>query len=282
MDDIAKPHQRRITPLGNNNLNDLANKTTKTKGLPAKLDSTTPTAGKEGKPEIAARPTISQSNTNKAVKTYIYITEDIFDLGSFKYTDGKTGPRAKSLSDDDSIKPRASRAAYDAIKNAGSGCVKAGDPSDAVRIRTNKTGGPTTGRPRHCGLQTQRQSLCRRHPRESHKGIERQKGIQAQIGRRDARRGGRRQAWGRTALGQDDGGRHRRRRRQEAYEAAPARKLLRSRFAGRRRQDLRGRQNKRSRRQGIAQGRLRHLGRQAPDEWASDEKTKNNLKKHSL
>ena len=90
------------------------------------------------------RLTISQSNINKIAKTYIYITEDIFDLGSFEYIDRKIGPRAKSLSDDDLIKLRALRVIYDAIKNVSSGYVKMDDPSDAIYIRTNKTGGLTT------------------------------------------------------------------------------------------------------------------------------------------
>ena len=89
------------------------------------------------------RLTISQSNINKIVKTYIYITEDIFNLGSFAYIDRKIGRRAKSLSDDDLIKLRALRVIYDTIKNVSSGYAKAGDQSDAIYIRTGKTGGLT-------------------------------------------------------------------------------------------------------------------------------------------
>ena len=89
------------------------------------------------------RLTISQSNINKTVKTYIYITEDIFELGRLQYTDRKTGPRAKSLSDDDLIKLRALRVVYDAIKNVSLGYILADDPSGAIYIRTSKTGGLT-------------------------------------------------------------------------------------------------------------------------------------------
>lgn len=56
----------------------------------------------------------------------------------------KIGPRAKSLGGDDSIKPRASRVIYDAIKNLSLGYIEADDPSGAIYIRTGKTGGPTT------------------------------------------------------------------------------------------------------------------------------------------
>ena len=87
------------------------------------------------------RLTISQSNINKIVKTYIYITEDIFDLGSFEYIDRKIGPRAKSLSDDDLIKLRALRVVYDVIKNVSSGYVKIDSPNNAIYIRTSKMGG---------------------------------------------------------------------------------------------------------------------------------------------
>ena len=145
MDDIIELQRRKIMLLGNDNLNNLINKMIKTKGLPAKLDSTTLIAGREGKTEIVARLYINILDTDKTAKVYLYITEDIFDLeNSFEYIDRKIGPRAKSLSDDDLIKLRALRVIYDAIKNVSSGYVKAGDQSDAIYIRTNKTGGLTT------------------------------------------------------------------------------------------------------------------------------------------
>ena len=87
MNDIAELHRRRIMLLSNNNLNDSVDKMIKTKGLLAKLDSITLIAGREGKTEIVVRLLISKSNINKIVKTYIYITEDIVDLGSFGYID---------------------------------------------------------------------------------------------------------------------------------------------------------------------------------------------------
>lgn len=145
MDDIIELQRRKIMLLGNNNLNDLADKTIKTKGLPVKLDSITLIAGRDGKSEIVVRLHIDILNTDKKAKVYLYITEYIFDLeNSFEYTDRKIGPRAKSLSGDDLIKLRALRAIYDAIKNVSSGCVKMDDPSNAIYIRTSKTGGLTT------------------------------------------------------------------------------------------------------------------------------------------
>lgn len=145
MDNIAELHRRRIMLLGNNNLNNLVDKMIKTKGLPAKLDSITLIAGREGKSEIAARLYIDVLNTDKKAKVYLYITEYIFDLeNSFEYVDRKIGPRAKSLKGDDLIKLRALRVVYDAIKNVSSGCVKMGDPSGAIYIRTSKTGELTT------------------------------------------------------------------------------------------------------------------------------------------
>lgn len=145
MDNIAELQRRRIMLLGNNNLNDLVNKMIKTKGLPAKLDSTTLIAGREGKSEIVVRLYIDILNTEKKAKVYLYITEDIFDLeNSFECVDRKIGSRAKSLSGDDLIKLRALRVIYDTIKNVSSGYVKIDDPSDAIYIRTGKTGGLTT------------------------------------------------------------------------------------------------------------------------------------------
>ena len=145
MDDIIELQRRKIMLLGNNNLNNLVDKMIKTKGLPAKLDSTTLIAGREGKTEIVVRLYTDILNADKKAKVYLYITEDIFDLeNSFEYIDRKIGLRAKSLSGDDLIKLRALRVIYDTIKNVSSGYVKAGDQSDAIYIRTSKTGGLMT------------------------------------------------------------------------------------------------------------------------------------------
>ena len=145
MDDITELQRRKIMLLGNNNLNNLADKMIKTKGLPAKLDSITLIAGREGKSEIVVKLYIDILDADKKAKVYLYITEDIFDLeNSFEYIDRKIGPRAKSLKDGDLIKLRALRVIYDAIKNVSLGYVKMDDPSGAIYIRTGKTGGLTT------------------------------------------------------------------------------------------------------------------------------------------
>ena len=145
MDDIIELQRRKIALLGNNTLNNLGDKMIKTKGLLAELDSITLIAGREGKTEIVIRLYIDILNADKKAKVYLYITEYIFDLeNSFEYIDRKIGPRVKSLSDDDLIKLRALRVIYDAIKNVSSGYVKASDQSDAIYIRTSKTGGLTT------------------------------------------------------------------------------------------------------------------------------------------
>ena len=145
MDDIIELQRRKIMLLGNDNLNNLVSKMIKTKGLPAKLDSTTLIAGREGKTEIVVRLYIDILNADKKAIVYLYITEYIFDLeNSFEYIDRKIGPRAKSLKDDDLIKLRALRVIYDTIKNVSSGYVKMDDPSGAIYIRTSKTGGLTT------------------------------------------------------------------------------------------------------------------------------------------
>ena len=145
MDDIIELQRRKIMLLGNDNLNNLVSKMIKTKGLPAKLDSTTLIAGREGKTEIVVRLYIDILNADKKAIVYLYITEYIFDLeNSFEYIDRKIGPRAKSLKDDDLIKLRALRVIYDIIKNVSSGYVKMDDPSGAIYIRTSKTGGLTT------------------------------------------------------------------------------------------------------------------------------------------
>ena len=145
MDDITELQRRKIMLLGNNNLNNLVDKMIKTKGLPAKLDSITLIAGREGKSEIVVKLYIDILDADKKAKVYLYITEDIFDLeNSFEYIDRKMGPREKSLKDGDLIKLRALRVIYDAIKNVSLGYVKMDDPSGAIYIRTGKTGGLTT------------------------------------------------------------------------------------------------------------------------------------------
>ena len=136
MNDIAELQRRKIALLGNNNLNDLVDKMIKTKGLPAKLDSITLIAGREGKSEIVVRLLISKSNINKIVKTYIYITEDIFDLGSFGYIDKELGLGNRKISTDDLIKLRALRVVYNVIKN-----VSAADGTpEPVYVRTRQDG----------------------------------------------------------------------------------------------------------------------------------------------
>ena len=145
MDDISELYQRKIRLLNNNNLSNSIKNMIKVKRLPAELDSVTTIADSEGKTRIVVRLYVNRASTGQMVKVYLYITEDIFDLeNSFEYIDRKIGSRAKSLSDDDLIKLRALRVIYDTIKNVSSEYVKAGEPSDAIYIRTSKTGGLTT------------------------------------------------------------------------------------------------------------------------------------------
>ena len=116
MDKIAELHQRKIKLLDNNNLSDSVNKMIKVKHLPAELDSVTAIAGRYGKTEIVLRLLISKSNIDKVVKTYIYLTEDMFDLDSFKYIDKELGLGDRKISTDDLIKLRALRVVFNVIK----------------------------------------------------------------------------------------------------------------------------------------------------------------------
>ena len=89
----------------------------KIKGLHAKLDSVTTIAGRYGKTEIVLRLIISKSSIDRIAKTYIYLTEDIFDLDNFKYIDKELGLGDRKISTDDLIKLRALRVVYNVIKN---------------------------------------------------------------------------------------------------------------------------------------------------------------------
>ena len=116
MDNIAELHQRKIKLLDNNNLSNSVNKMIKVKHLPAELDSVTTIAGRYGKTEIVLRLLISKSNIDKVVKTYIYLTEDMFDLDSFKYIDKELGLGDRKISTDNLIKLRALRVVFNVIK----------------------------------------------------------------------------------------------------------------------------------------------------------------------
>ena len=136
MDNIAELHQRKIKLLDNNNLSDSINKMIKVKHLPAELDSVTTIAGRYGKTEIVLRLLIGKSNIDRVVKTYIYLTEDMFDLDSFKYIDKDLGLGDRKISTDDLIKLRALRVVYNVIKNISA----TDEPSGVVYVRTRQDG----------------------------------------------------------------------------------------------------------------------------------------------
>ena len=136
MDDIAELHQRKIMLLNNDNLSNSIKNMIKVKGLPAKLDGVTTIADSKGRTEIALRLIISKSNIDRIARTYIYLTEDIFDLGCFKYIDKELGLGDRKISSDDLIKLRALRVVYNVIKN-----ISATDgPSGVVYVRTRQDG----------------------------------------------------------------------------------------------------------------------------------------------
>ena len=116
MDDIAELYQRKIRLLNNNNLSDSIKNMIKVKGFLAGLDSVMAIAGRQGKTEIVLVLTISRTSVDRLAKTYIYITEDIFDLDSFEYIDKELGIGDRKISTDDLIKLRALRVVYDVIK----------------------------------------------------------------------------------------------------------------------------------------------------------------------
>lgn len=141
MDDISELNRRKIKLLNNNNLSNSIKNMIKVKGFHTKLDSVTTIAGRYGKTEIVLRLIISKSNIDRIANTYIYLTEDIFDLSSFKYIDKELGLEelgldARKISTDDLIKLRALRVVYNVIKNLSN---KEG-PSEVVYVRTRQDG----------------------------------------------------------------------------------------------------------------------------------------------
>ena len=136
MDDIAELHRRKIKLLYNDNLSNSIENMIKVKGLPAKLDGVTTIADSKGRTEIALRLIISKLNIDRLARTYIYLTEDIFDLGCFKYIDKELGLGNRKISTDDLIKLRALRVVYNVIKNISN----TDGPSGVVYVRTRQDG----------------------------------------------------------------------------------------------------------------------------------------------
>ena len=116
MNDITELQRRKFKLLHNDNLSNSIKNMIKVKGFLAGLDSVMTIAGRQGKTEIALVLTISRTSVDRLAKTYIYITEDIFDLDSFEYIDKELGIGDRKISTDDLIKLRALRVVYDVIK----------------------------------------------------------------------------------------------------------------------------------------------------------------------
>lgn len=116
MNDITELQRRKFKLLHNDNLGNSIKNMIKVKGFLAGLDSVMTVTGRYGKPEIVLVLTISRTSVDRLAKTYVYITEDIFDLDSFEYIDKELGIGDRKISTDDLIKLRALRVVYDVIK----------------------------------------------------------------------------------------------------------------------------------------------------------------------
>ena len=136
--DITELQRRKIMLLSNNNLNDSVDKMIKTKGFLAELDSVMTIAGRQGKTEIVLVLTISRTSVDRLAKTYIYITEDIFDLDSFEYIDKELGIGNRKISTDNLIKLRALRVVYDVIKKIST--TDGTFEIDYMHVRTRQDG----------------------------------------------------------------------------------------------------------------------------------------------
>lgn len=116
MNDITELQQRKFKLLHNDNLSNSIKNMIKVKGFLVGLDSVMTIAGRHGKTEIVLVLTISRTSVDRLAKTYIYITEDIFDLDSFEHIDKELGIGNRKISTDNLIKLRALRVVYDVIK----------------------------------------------------------------------------------------------------------------------------------------------------------------------
>ena len=136
MNDITELQRRKFKLLHNDNLSNSIKNMIKVKGFLAGLDSVMTIAGRHGKTEIVLVLTIRRTSVDRLAKTYIYITEDIFDLDSFEYIDKELGIGDRKISTDDLIKLRALRVVFNVIKdiNTTSG------PSGIAYVRTRQDG----------------------------------------------------------------------------------------------------------------------------------------------
>ena len=138
MNDITELQQRKFKLLHNDNLSNSIKNMIKVKGFLAGLDSVITIAGRQGKPEIVLVLTISRTSVDRLAKTYIYITEDIFDLDSFEYIDKELGIGNRKISTDDLIKLRALRVVYDVIKKIST--TDGTFEIDYMHVRTRQDG----------------------------------------------------------------------------------------------------------------------------------------------
>ena len=112
----------------------------KLKSLPADYPSITTITGQDGRSEIVVELYIDMIYTNSLTKTYLYITEDIFDENEFKLVDEAIGWRINRVNIDDRILLRALRVIFTAIKDISAGDVKGLDLKKWIYVRTQKTG----------------------------------------------------------------------------------------------------------------------------------------------
>ena len=138
MNDITELQRRKFKLLHNDNLRNSIKNMIKVKGFLAGLDSVMTITGRHGKPEIMLVLTISRTSVDRLAKTYIYITEDIFDLDSFEYIDKEMGIGNRKISTDDLIKLRALRVVYDVIKKIST--TDGTFEIDYMHVRTRQDG----------------------------------------------------------------------------------------------------------------------------------------------
>lgn len=131
---------RRNNLLAGNKLNSNIAKMIRTKDLPAVLHSITAIAGRDGRGEIVIELFIDVINTANIARTYLYITEDIFNENDFEWIDGAIGQRINNVSIDDRILLRTLRVVFTVIKNISTGYANGVDSSKTIYVRTNQIG----------------------------------------------------------------------------------------------------------------------------------------------
>lgn len=135
--------ERRNKLLHGRDLYNAIDRMIRLKDLPATCRSVTSISGRDGRGEIVIELYVDIANTLNTAIVYLYITEDIFDKFSFKYTDMRIGSKSREISEKDLdklIQLRALRTVFNVIKEVNNKSMIMLHYDRPIYVRTLQTG----------------------------------------------------------------------------------------------------------------------------------------------